>query len=219
MKNIGILLVSILALCAGLFFFVSLESDAYESKAVYSEKISREVVDPLEKIGGNSLDFGDTSSKKCSSADIFPEENKKEENKDDIAHKNILNLVGGYPIEAMAAKISREERTVAAFLIGIAKKESDWGKHSPKKDGRDCYNYWGYKGGYNLTASGYSCFDSPEQAVEMVGGRISELVDKKINTPERMVVWKCGSSCAGHDPGGVRKWISDVSSYFYKLNS
>jgi len=32
------------------------------------------------------------------------------------------------------------------------------------------------------------------------------------------VVWKCGASCAGHDPGGVKKWISDVDYYYQMLN-
>jgi hypothetical protein len=55
--------------------------------------------------------------------------------------------------------------------------------------------------------------------VAIVGDKIEELIGKKIDTPERMLVWKCGSSCAGHDPVGVRKWVSDVSGIFYKLNS
>lgn len=111
--------------------------------------------------------------------------------------------------------VERNEKT-AAFLVAIAKKESGWGEHAPSKGGRDCYNYWGYKGNYNL-AMGYSCFDSPEHAIKVVGDKIDQLIAKKIDTPARMVVWKCGSSCAGHDPEGVRSWIGTVETYLRKL--
>jgi hypothetical protein len=131
----------------------------------------------------------------------------------------IMALIAGRPMEKMIAYLTKRDKKVASYLVAIAKKESDWGKYSPKKSGRDCYNYWGYKGGYNLTESGYSCFDSPEQAVQVVGDRIESLLAKNINTPERLVVWKCGRSCAGHDPAGVKKWISDVALYYGKLNS
>lgn len=129
------------------------------------------------------------------------------------------DMLSGSPMEDMVPAISKKNKEVASFLIAIAKKESDWGKHSPSKDGRDCFNYWGYRGTYNQTDSGYSCFDNPEQAVETVGGRIQELIDRDINTPERMIIWKCGSSCAGHDPHSVKKWIADISLYYKKLNS
>jgi len=118
----------------------------------------------------------------------------------------------------MAPYLAKEDGQTASFLIAIAKKESNWGKHSPQKSGRDCYNYWGYKDGYKQTESGYSCFDSPEQAIETVGGRIDNLIGKKIDTPAEMVVWKCGSSCAGHDSQDVKKWIADVGLYYRKLN-
>ncbi|MDQ1283902.1 MAG: hypothetical protein QG620_250 [Patescibacteria group bacterium] len=217
-KKVNVLSVFILALCAGLFFSVVLESDAHTENIFSLDKVNSEVIDPMERIGVDSVNFNDPSEKACKSSEGLVLV-KNEIVQIDNNEEKLAGLVAGYPIEEMTLEISKKEKIVAAFLIGIAKKESDWGKHSPKKNGRDCYNYWGYKGGYNLTASGYSCFDNPEQAVAMVGGRIEELVGKKINTPERMVVWKCGSSCAGHDPGGVRKWISDVGSYFYKLNS
>ncbi|EKE10736.1 MAG: hypothetical protein ACD_15C00207G0017, partial [uncultured bacterium] len=66
---------------------------------------------------------------------------------------------------------------------------------------------------------GYSCFDSPEQAVLVVGDRIEDLMEKKVNTPAKFVVWKCGSSCSGHNPRDVQKWIQDVASYYKKINS
>jgi hypothetical protein len=64
---------------------------------------------------------------------------------------------------------------------------------------------------------GYACFGSPEEAVEIVGKRLENLISKNINEPKKMLVWKCGSSCAGHDPGGVQKWVSDVSLYYGKV--
>lgn len=131
----------------------------------------------------------------------------------------IKKMVKGYPIEKMVKRISQKNKEVSSFLIAIAKKESNWGKYSPKKDGKECYNYWGYRGSYNQTESGYSCFDSPEQAVEVVGSRISDLIDEEINTPKKMIVWKCGSNCEGHSEESVEKWIDDVELYLNKMSS
>jgi len=53
-----------------------------------------------------------------------------------------------------------------------------------------------------------------------VAKRLDWLVNnKKLNTPSKMVVWKCGSSCAatGGQAAAI-KWISDVNLYFEKLN-
>lgn len=133
--------------------------------------------------------------------------------------KKIRNIVKGYPIEKMAPYISRKNKRVASFLVAIGKKESNWGRHSPKKNGRECFNYWGYRGPENPTDSGYSCFDSPQHAVNVVGGRIGELVADKIDTPKEMVMWKCGStSCARRDRGAA-KWIWDVGYYYQKIYS
>ena len=131
--------------------------------------------------------------------------------------KKIHNIVRGYPIEKMAPYISRKNKRVASFLVAIAKKESNWGRHSPKKDGKECFNYWGYRGPENPTDSGYSCFDSPAHAVNVVGGRIGELVRGKIDTPKEMVMWKCGTTnCARRDRGAA-KWIWDVGYYYQKI--
>jgi len=128
------------------------------------------------------------------------------------------SMVSGYPIQEMAPYISKQDRMSAAFLVAIAKKESNWGKRSPQKDGKTCYNYWGYRGTYNQTNSGYSCFDSPEQAVNDVGKRIKDLVDKKVNSPEKMALaWKCGWDCSGHSFFSVKKWEWDVRYYFDKV--
>lgn len=131
--------------------------------------------------------------------------------------RNINKLISDQPIRKMIPFIAEKNKMTAAYLIAIAKKESNWGKYSPKKYGRDCYNYWGYRGTYNQTLSGYSCFDSPEQAVDVVGNRIGELVNQQIDTPREMVVWKCGASCANFDAYSVKKWIADVDFYFQKI--
>jgi hypothetical protein len=134
-----------------------------------------------------------------------------------VFQKKINGLVSGYPIEKMSPYISHKNKKVASFLIAIAKKESNWGKLSPKKNGRECFNYWGYRGPESPTASGYSCFDSPQHAVNVVGGRIADLVKDKIDTPKEMVMWKCGStSCASRDRGAA-KWIWDVGVYYKKI--
>lgn len=142
----------------------------------------------------------------------------EKENHEKEAKNQMYQLVGNAPIKEMIPSIMDLDQRVAAFIIGIAKKESDWGRHAPSRSGKTCYNYWGYKGsGSRGTSMGYACFGSPEEAVEIVGKRIENLVAKNINNPSKMLVWKCGSSCAGHDPGGVQKWVSDVSLYFGKV--
>jgi hypothetical protein len=130
----------------------------------------------------------------------------------------IKEMVKGYPIERMIPAIMKQEPKVIAFLIGMGKKESNWGKRSPKFEGDDCYNYWGYRGPNRVGSGGHSCFASPEEAVGIVGKRITYLVEeKKLDNPDKMIVWKCGSSCATHSEQSVAKWISDVGIYFKKL--
>jgi len=133
--------------------------------------------------------------------------------------KEIESITKNHPIEEMAPFIARYDKKIAALIVGIAKKESNWGLRAPSKNGKTCYNYWGYKGrGSNGIALGYGCFASPEEAVGAIGGRIEELVNKKIDTPQKMVVWKCGSSCAA--TGGqaaANKWIADVNVYYKKI--
>ena len=131
--------------------------------------------------------------------------------------KKIKEAVKGFPIENMSSHISRQNPKTAAFLLGIAKKESNWGKFSPKKDGKECYNYWGYRGTYNQTRSGYSCFDSPKQAVRVVGGRVQELIDKNVDTPRELVVWKCGWDESCSNTPQAEKWIADVDYYYRKF--
>jgi hypothetical protein len=130
----------------------------------------------------------------------------------------VNSMVSGYPIQEMAPYISKQDRMSAAFLVAIAKKESNWGKISPQKDGKTCYNYWGYRGTYNQTDSGYSCFDSPEQAVNDVGKRVKDLINKKVDSPKKMALaWKCGWDCSNHSFFSVKKWEWDVRYYFDKV--
>lgn len=128
-------------------------------------------------------------------------------------------MVKGYPIEVMLPYIFKQDRDVAMFLIAIGKKESNWGKRVPVLNGHDCYNYWGYRGVRDkMGTGGHTCFNNPEDAINTVAKRIKTLVqEKQLNTPAKMIVWKCGSSCAGHSSEGVRKWISDVDMYVQKL--
>ncbi len=132
----------------------------------------------------------------------------------------MTDMVKGHPIEGMLPYIFEKDRTVAAFLVGIAKKESNWGKRVPVLDGQDCFNYWGYRGVRRLMGTGgHTCFNSRKDAVDTVAKRIEKLVySQKLNTPEKMILWKCGFSCEGHSRESVKKWISDVNMYFSQLD-
>jgi hypothetical protein len=138
----------------------------------------------------------------------------------DQFEQRLQSMVAGYPIESMLPVILEQDRNVAIFLVSIAKKESNWGKRVPVLDGQDCYNYWGYRGIRKLMGTGgHTCFNSRRDAVETVAKRIKTLTEEKgLNTPQKLIVWKCGSSCAAHDPSSVRKWISDVDLYFSALS-
>ncbi len=142
-----------------------------------------------------------------------------QEKKEKLVKEKRNELVSGYPIEEMLPYIDKYGPQVASFLIAIAKKESDWGQYSPKKDEEDCFNYWGYRGTENQTTSGYSCFDNPKQAIDVVGGRIQRLLENKIDTPEKMILWKCGSSCPKQGSSDVQNWIANVRLYYEKWNS
>ena len=143
---------------------------------------------------------------------VKAETNKALENKID-------KMVEGYPMENMTRYIATKDEKVAAFMVSIAKKESNWGKKVPLLNGKDCYNYWGYKGKRKyMGTGGHTCFNSPRDAVNTVADRISKLIyENKLDTPKKMVVWKCGSSCVSHNPENVNKWIRDVNWYFQKL--
>jgi len=139
-----------------------------------------------------------------------------------ILKNNLTEILVDTPMENMIEVISRQDKLVAAFLVGIALKESQFGKHSPKLHGQDCYNYWGYRGKRpRMGTGGHTCFDSPEDAVETVAKRIKTLaITQHRDTPQKMLIWKCGSDCntAGGWPA-ANKWVSDVSIYFNKINN
>lgn len=126
-------------------------------------------------------------------------------------------IVKGYPIEVMVPVIAEYDRDIAGLIVGIAKKESNWGKRVPRTSGGDdCFNYWGYKGaGARGVAMGHGCFGESAEAVHAIGGRLQELTRlRQTSEPANLTIWKCGSSCASHSPESVRKWISDVDLYF-----
>jgi hypothetical protein len=138
--------------------------------------------------------------------------------KQDELEEEVRKMVAGSPMEQMVPYIAEKDRTVAAFLVGIAKKESNFGRRVPVLNGQDCYNYWGYRGIRDrMGTGGHTCFDSPKDAVDTVAGRLQDLVQSDIDTPQEMVIWKCGSSCAGHSEYSVNKWISDVEMYFEEI--
>ncbi len=123
------------------------------------------------------------------------------------------------PMEAMLPYIASREKNTAAFLISVAKKESNWGKSSPQLAGRDCFNYWGYRGHTGLiTPSGYTCFSNPEEAIATVGDRFSNLInDNGLDTPSKMIVWKCGFDCSWDNPTAMKDWVHDVNHYYQKF--
>lgn len=133
----------------------------------------------------------------------------------------LRDMVEGYPIEDMVPFIATKDRVIAAFLVGIAKKESAWGKRVPLYKGHDCFNYWGYRGKRRFMGTGgHTCFNSPEDAVNTVARRIEKLVyNEKRDTPaEMMTAWKCGYDCSGHSKADTRKWITDVEMYFREVD-
>ncbi len=133
--------------------------------------------------------------------------------------RKIEKMVKGYPIASMASQIARQDPMVAAYIISIAKKESNWGKRSPKLDGSDCYNYWGFRAERErMGTGGHTCFDNRTDAVNTISKRIKRLVyEYERVTPREMVVWKCGYSCDGHSEKSVEKWIADVGYYYRKF--
>jgi hypothetical protein len=132
----------------------------------------------------------------------------------------VKEVVKDHPMEVMAPSIARYDRNIVALIVGIGKKESNLGKHSPSKGGEDCYNYWGFKGaGERGTAMGYACFATPEEAVQAIGNRLDSLVEKRATSEPRSLVttWKCGASCEGHSKESVQSWISSVNQYYSKI--
>lgn len=133
--------------------------------------------------------------------------------------EHLHSVLAGHPMEKMAEALGKIDPKVAAFIVGIGKQESNWGKRSPWKSGVDCYNYWGYKtSGSRGKALGHACFGSPEEAVKTIAKRINYFVyDTGRDTSRKLLVWKCGRSCASHNPAGVARWVSTVKKYSQKV--
>jgi len=192
--------------------------DRCEGQIVFKQE--KEIVTPIIKKQGEAVKIDPSILNPISKVGekIGMNADSKEKVKEDDSE--ISKMVSDSPMAAMIPALKKIDQDVAAYLVAIAKKESDWGRHTPKKNGKECYNFWGYRGKENATASGYSCFDSPDHAVEVVSNRIERLVNQGINTPSEMVIWKCGSDC--NVTGGqaaANKWIADVSSVYNKLKS
>lgn len=135
--------------------------------------------------------------------------------------KEISQMVQGYPIEKMVPYILKQDPKTAMFLVAIAKKESAWGKRKPVLDGKDCYNYWGFRlRAEKMGSGGHTCFDSPKEAVETIASRIDQLVQEEdIDTPSDMIVWKCGYVCQDKPKTlSEKKWINDVDFYYSAMN-
>ena len=142
-----------------------------------------------------------------------------EENKQKNLEEEIREMVKGHPIELMVPEIAKKDRIVAAFIIGIARQESSWGVHVPVYKGNDCYNYWGWRGKNAVGTGGHTCFASPKEAVDTVAKRIAFLVsNEKLNTPEKMIIWKCGD-CSWDKKENMQRWVNSVGTYFKKLNT
>ena len=214
-KNNRILLISAAVILIGLVFQAcGSQSELYvHAYTVDTEKQVSKIESPLFD-GQNNL-----FSKNKNKDGLACVKNKKANfsEKHGSFSEKIYAVVGNSPIKEMVPFISKRNEKVAAFLVAIAKKESGFGEHSPSLKGQDCYNYWGYKGSAgNGSVKGYACFDSAEEAIEIVGNRIEVLVNKNHTTPDRMVnTWKCGTSCKG-DPGAP-SWVSTVTYYFDKI--
>ncbi len=141
---------------------------------------------------------------------------QRQKKKEQIFAQNLREYVAGHPIEQMTEALAKEDPVVVAYMIAMAKQESNWGKRVPVFNGQDCYNYWGFRAKRaRMGTGGHTCFDSPEDAVETVARRVHDLVYKyNRTTPRQMLVWKCGRSCATHDPAGVERWVTVVGKYY-----
>ena len=135
-------------------------------------------------------------------------------------NRKVKELVKGYPIEHFLPYLLNEDHEVVSFYIAIARKESNWGKRVPVLNGKDCYNYVGYRGkSEKMGTGGHTCFANREEAVRVVSRRIEELIKKYgRDTAKEMVVWKCGSDCnATGGQAAANKWISDVDTILKEL--
>jgi hypothetical protein len=201
-------------------FFIQKDANekiAYQLTQAQNETIKQVAQTQTKVLGKNTeTDLAEPDEE----LDLFVMETLKqlEKVKQEDLEVEINKIVDGSPMKKMTPLIAQLDNRVAAFMVAIAKKESNLGRRVPVLNGEDCYNYWGYRGiRERMGTGGHTCFDSPKDAVETVARRINDLVQADIDTPQEMVIWKCGSSCAGHSDYSVEKWISDVEMYYEKF--
>ena len=226
-KNNKITTLAILLFITGCFFYAQNHQFMFGLRAVANEEDRNLKTESMDEnfYSKISLEYDKDLSSEDDSIKMSKELDLEGIALEDVLRKKLEaklhNMVSGDPIEEMVPYIAEHNPNVAAFIVGIARKESSWGLHAPSKNGETCYNYWGYKGSASRGSSlGYACFEGPEEAINIVGGRIQRLVDQGLDTPSRLVVWKCGSSCAA--TGGqaaANKWISDVNIYYQEIMS
>lgn len=217
-KNNRILFAALVLTVFGLTLRFFEQNSRFEIAQASTSVNAVDLKSPLFEENGNIFEVNNEENLKNSEKiDYLPKKRLIRDGSNELFAQKIYAMVGDAPIKEMVPYISQRDEKVAAFLIGIAKKESSFGLASPSKDGKTCYNYWGYKGSAGRgTGMGYACFASAEEAVDVVGDRIEVLVDKNRSTPARMVdTWKCGTSCKG-DPGAPG-WVSTVALYFEKI--
>lgn len=187
-------------------FTVKVSSNLPESKMRVEDKIFNQKQAKIIDITKKGDDLVKVTAKKAG----------EEKDKQSPDKEKFSKMTEGYPIDEMLPFILERDPATAAFLVAIAKKESNWGKRAPYHNGKNCFNYWGFKDKrFTTVLGGHSCFPSAEKAVETVGNRIEKLVKSGLDTPSEFVIWKCGSACKGD--GNASKWISDVGLYYNKL--
>lgn len=153
-------------------------------------------------------------------AEVKLEQRSLEEMRRERFEKELTALVEGHPIEAMVPYIAEKDKETAAYLVAIAKKESNWGKRRPVLDGKDCYNYWGFRAkSEHMGSGGHTCFNNPRQAVNVVSKRIAQIIERNdVESAKDMIVWKCGSNCdVTGGQAAADKWIRDVDLYAKKV--
>ncbi len=185
---------------------------------------------PVKVVHNRAVDSLTVPQASATEDSAVVDDQKKAKSVDSAKHMDALphtpltqeakKMVKGYPIEKMLPYILKQDPEVAKYLIAIAKQESQWGKRVPKLNGEDCYNYWGYRGQRaRMGTGGHTCFDSPQDAVATVGKRLHTLIyDNHRTTAKKLVIWKCGTTCAGHDSAGVQRWIDVVAAYHAQLS-
>jgi len=202
-------------------FFIQKDANekiAYELTQAQNETIKQTTATQAKVLGKASEKRAQESEEEMD-AFVLNTLDRFEKIQQEDLEEEINKIVDGSPMKKMTPLIAQLDKRVAAFMVAIAKKESNLGRRVPVLNGEDCFNYWGYRGiRERMGSGGHTCFDNPRDAVETVSRRISELVKADIDTPQEMVIWKCGSSCAGHSDYSVEKWISDVEMYYEKFD-